>query len=141
MCRPSIKRVLDQLLHRGCRTFDNFAGGNSIDDMFGKTPDGHAASSDFSVRRAFASFLPVSTAGWPNGLICHSPAVISVSKMKCIIKAPRVASSSRSVWKIRTGRPASWRASAVDPESASRRSPIGRRRFPACRPPAPGFRG
>ena len=35
-CRSGINRVLDEFLESGCRTFDNFTGGNAIHEMFGQ---------------------------------------------------------------------------------------------------------
>ena len=36
-----IERVLDQFLHHACRTFDDLARGDAVDDGLGKLTDGH----------------------------------------------------------------------------------------------------
>ena len=42
--RAGIERVLDQLLHHARRTLDHLAGGDAVDDGFGKLADGHGDS-------------------------------------------------------------------------------------------------
>ena len=39
--RAGIERVLDQLLDHARRTLDHLAGGDAVDDGFGKLADGH----------------------------------------------------------------------------------------------------
>ena len=39
--RAGIERVLDQLLHHARRTLDHLAGGDAVDEGFGKLADGH----------------------------------------------------------------------------------------------------
>ena len=39
--RTGIERVLHQLLHHARRTLDHLAGGDAVDDRFGKLADGH----------------------------------------------------------------------------------------------------
>ncbi len=36
-----IERVLDQFLHHACRTLDDLARGDAVDDGLGKLADGH----------------------------------------------------------------------------------------------------
>jgi hypothetical protein len=39
--RAGVDRVLDQLLDHARRAFDHFAGGDAVDELFGKLADGH----------------------------------------------------------------------------------------------------
>ena len=39
--RAGVERVLDELLHHARRAFDHLAGGDAVDDMLGKSADGH----------------------------------------------------------------------------------------------------
>src|SRR5947208_12753022 len=42
--RARIERVFGELLHHAGRTLDHFAGGDAVDDGFGKLANGHQAT-------------------------------------------------------------------------------------------------
>ena len=60
--RPGVERVFDQFLQRRRRAFDDFAGGDLVDEGVGQAADGHAPptlaenAAEVHIRSAIALF-------------------------------------------------------------------------------------